>query len=124
MATIVFIVSIAVVVVMIGYKIIELNTDKKFKIPAKIAEGDRFIIEKINLLKGWSGAQKALVGHFILNHLPFHIQKFSAKIKLLWNKKYSKVKETIRGKYIIKEKGSVSLFLRNISRQREEHKED
>lgn len=114
-AIIFFIVSLAVVLLLVAVKIVSLKKGRE-AIPAGFkAKSDAFLSGKSSSLKrAWAAVNRKnamLVSHEILSFLSHVLHFFHRKV----SEKRDMISEDIKKKSVLQKKGSSSQFLKNIS---------
>jgi hypothetical protein len=110
------IISVSVLAIMIGVKMIELWLNRAFFITRVFASMDPLVERQIHSSRRTLNSHKKNVKYVFVYHVPFYINKLSASAKRHARNKYIVFKEKIRGKSEIKnDRDTSSIFLRDIS---------
>ncbi len=123
MTTTFFIGSLVAIFAMIGTKILESHVGRFSFVSSFFRRTDDIIYSFIDWCVFKYNRYKKISKIFIFEFLPAYIYELLVKLKDYVAKKYYLAGDQIRGKRILKNKGSVSNFLKNISEEAPEKKD-
>lgn len=123
MTTTFFIGSLVAIFAMIGTKILESHVGRFSFVSSFFRRTDDVIYNFIDWCVFKYNRYKKISKIFIFEFLPAYIYELLVKLKDYVAKKYYLAGDQIRGKRILKNKGSVSNFLKNISEESQEKKD-
>lgn len=102
---------------MLSYKLWEIKFQKQFFICKIICKADIAVEGKIHQVKGFLRKKKT-DGREFVNSLPHRILERVHSTKQKVDRRYDHIFSAVKGRYVLKNKGSASLFLRNISEEK------
>ena len=118
--TILFFVSMFVLVSMVSLKVFELRVKKIDFLSALFVKGDEKIHQYIQLSLFKYGRYKMIVRIFVFDFIPSYFYELLVKMKDYVSRKYYEAGEGFRGKRILKSTGSVSFFLEKLSEEKQD----
>lgn len=120
MITTLFAISFLGMFVMVGSKIFEIKVRKVEKIVSLCRRGDAKIHQFVEKAIAKYNLYRKIVHIFIFDFLPSYAYELSVKLKDYLAKKYYEAGNKFRGRRILRDNGSVSAFLQNISEHKAE----
>jgi len=124
MTTTFFIGSLVAIFAMVGTKILESHVGKFSSVSSFFRRTDDVIYNFIEWCIFKFNRYKKISKIFVFEFLPAYVYELLVKLKDYVAKKYYLAGDQIRGKRILKNKGSVSNFLKNISDSNDDKKEN
>ena len=116
MITILFFVSLFVLVALIASKVFEAKITKRTHLVSNVlARGDVKIHQFIDLARFKYRVYKKIVWLFLFDFLPSLVYEILVKLKDYVAKKYYSTGDNFRGRRILRSNGSVSAFLEQLS---------
>ena len=122
MTTILFLVSMFVVAGMLGSKIFEIKFQKTHFLSDSFRKGDEKIHKLIKQTSNKFDHYKAVSRIVVFDIAPLYVYKGLVKSKVYLSKKYNKIEENLRGRKMLRDGGSVSLFLEKLTEDRKVEK--
>lgn len=119
MTTIIFLVSLIVLVGLVSSKVFERKVKKIHFISNTFAKGDEKIHKLIDLLVYKYNRYKKISNIFVFEFLPSYLYEVLVKSKDYVAKKYYTAGDSFRGRRVLKSNGSVSFFLERLSEDKQ-----
>lgn len=110
-----FFVSFSAICLLLASKLFELKVRRLDFVSSLFHKGDIKIHELIHKLNFSYNRYKKISHIFIFDFLPSYLYELLAKMKDYVAKKYYLLGNDLRGKRVLRDKGSVSNFLQNIT---------
>ncbi|MFA7216885.1 MAG: hypothetical protein WC095_02805 [Candidatus Paceibacterota bacterium] len=124
MTTIFFIGSLIAIFAMISTKILQSYTGKVYFTSSVFEKTDSKIYEFIGFCVYKYNRYKKITKIFIFEFLPSYMYEVLIKLKDYVAKRYYIAGDQFRGKRMLRNKGSVSNFLKNITEDKSKNKKD
>ncbi len=115
MTTILFFVSLFVMVSLVGSKVFELKVRKIHSLSNLFAKGDEMIHQLIDLGVFKYNRYKKIAHIFVFEFLPSYAYELLVKMKDYVSKKYYSSADGFRGRRVLRANGSVSFFLESLA---------
>lgn len=115
MTTIVFIASLIAVCAMLGSKIFEIKVRKIEKLSELFMKGDHKIHQSIEWALSKYAWYRKVALIFVFDFLPAYAYEMTCRLKDFIAKRYYSMGDQFRGRRVLRNNGSVSSFLQNIT---------
>lgn len=119
MSTILFLVSMFIIVGLISSKLFEVKVKKIHFISNAFVKGDEQIHKLIELGIYKYNRYRKISNIFIFEFLPSYLYEVLVKSKDYVSKKYYSAGDSFRGRRILKSSGSVSFFLERLAEDKQ-----